>query len=104
MTAHDIPVVVLIDAETASAAEVLAAALKDNNRATLVGMPSFGKGTVQYPLRLVSLDDDPSGKKANKTGTVRVTIAKLISPRSGPIHIPQGLMRRARRITFRCLE
>ena len=87
MSAHDIPVVLLIDAETASAAEVLAAALKDNNRATLVGMPSFGKGTVQYPLRLVTLDDlDPTGKKIPKTGSVRVTIAKLIAPSGGPIN------------------
>ncbi|MBM3983153.1 MAG: hypothetical protein FJ304_23345 [Planctomycetes bacterium] len=85
MSAHDIKVVLLIDAETASAAEVLAAALKDNNRATLVGMPTFGKGTVQYPLRLMTLDEaDP--KKPGKTGTVRVTIAKLIAPRSGPIN------------------
>lgn len=87
MMAHDIKVVLLINAETASAAEVLAAALKDNDRATLVGMPTFGKGTVQYPLRLETLDDvDPTGKKVSKTGTVRVTIAKLISPRSGPIN------------------
>jgi carboxyl-terminal processing protease len=87
MSAHDIPLVLLIDAETASAAEVLAAALKDNDRAKLVGMPSFGKGTVQYPLRLMTLDDvDPSGKKVTKTGTVRVTIAKLIAPRGGPIN------------------
>jgi C-terminal processing protease CtpA/Prc len=50
-------------------------------------MQSFGKGSVQYPLRLVTLDDiDPAtGKKINKTGTVRVTIAKLIAPTSGPI-------------------
>jgi C-terminal peptidase prc len=87
-SAHDIPVVLLIDAETASAAEVLAAALKDNNRATVVGMPSFGKGTLQYPMRLVTLDDiDPAtGKKVSKTGTVRVTIAKLIAPTSGPLN------------------
>jgi C-terminal processing protease CtpA/Prc len=85
MSAHDIPLVLLIDAETASAAEVLAAALKDNGRAKLVGMPSFGKGTVQYPLRLVALDD-PEGKKPGKTGTVRVTIAKLIAPSGGPIN------------------
>ena len=75
----------LIDAETASAAEVLAAALKDNNRATLVGMPSFGKGTVQYPLRLMTLDEDSTSKKP-KNGTVRVTIAKLIAPRGSPIN------------------
>ncbi len=87
MGAHDIPLVLLIDAETASAAEVLAAALKDNGRATLVGLPSFGKGSVQYPLRLVALDDiDPTtGKRIGKSGTVRVTIARLIAPTSGPI-------------------
>ncbi|MCS6864265.1 MAG: S41 family peptidase [Gemmataceae bacterium] len=87
MSAHDIPLVLLIDTETASAAEVLAAALKDNDRAEIVGMPSFGKGTIQYPLRLVTLDDvDPTtGQKRPKTGTVRLTIAKLIAPTSGPI-------------------
>jgi C-terminal peptidase prc len=88
MTAHDIPVVVLVDAETASAAEVFAAALKDNNRAALVGMPTFGKGAIQYPLRLSVLDEpDDTGKpKANKSGAVRLTIAKLIAPRGGAIN------------------
>jgi len=88
MTAHDIPLVVLVDAETASAAEVFAAALKDNNRASLIGMPTFGKGAVQYPLRLASLDDlDEDGKpKTSKSGGVRLTIAKLIAPRGGAIN------------------
>lgn len=88
MTAHDIPVVLLVDAETASAAEVLVAALKDHERATLVGMPTFGKGAVQFPLRLDWLDEkDPSGKpKTSKTGGVRLTIAKLIAPRGGAIN------------------
>lgn len=87
MSAHDVKVVLLIDAETASAAEVVAAALKDNDRATLVGMPTFGKGTMQYSLRLMTLDDvDPvTGKRIPKSGTVRITIAKLVAPRSGPI-------------------
>ena len=88
MTAHDIPVVILVDAETASAAEVLVAALKDHDRATLVGMPTFGKGAIQYPVRLDWLDEkDPNGKpKTNKTGGVRLTIAKLIAPRGGAIN------------------
>lgn len=88
MTAHDLPVVVLVDAETASAAEVLAAALKDHNRATLVGMPTFGKGAIQYPLRLDSLDQvGPDGKsRPHKAGGVRLTIAKLLSPRGTPIN------------------
>ena len=43
----DKPMVILIDGETASAAEVLAAGLQDQSRAKLVGTKSFGKGTVQ---------------------------------------------------------
>jgi C-terminal peptidase prc len=88
MSAQDIPVVVLIDAETASAAEVLAAALKDNNRATLIGMPTFGKGAIQYPLKLVALDElDEHGKpRTHRSGAVRLTIARLIAPRGAPIN------------------
>lgn len=88
MTAHDIPVVVLVDSETASAAEVLAAALKDHRRATLVGMPTFGKGAVQYPVRLDALDEkDGTGQpKTAKSGGVRLTIAKLISPSGAAIN------------------
>ncbi|MBA4188779.1 MAG: hypothetical protein C0467_12340 [Planctomycetaceae bacterium] len=88
MSAHDIPAVVLVDGETASAAEVLAVALKDHNRATLVGMPTFGKGAIQYPVRLDALDEkDESGRpKTLKSGGVRLTIAKLIAPSGSPIN------------------
>lgn len=45
--ATDAPVVVLVDGNTAGAAEVLAAALRDTGRATLVGSATMGKGSVQ---------------------------------------------------------
>ena len=46
------PLVVLIDPGTASAAEVVAAALQDRGRAVLVGSATYGKGSVQEPTRL----------------------------------------------------
>lgn len=50
--AHDIPIVLLLDGASASASEVLAAALQDHGRAVLIGSNSFGKGTVQTVIRL----------------------------------------------------
>ncbi|HXG08314.1 MAG TPA: S41 family peptidase, partial [Gemmataceae bacterium] len=69
----DLPLVVLVDGDTASAAEVLAGALKENQRATLVGQTTFGKGSVQTVL---PLDKIPAG--------IRITVAKFYSPANYP--------------------
>lgn len=50
--APDLPLAVLVNHNTASSAEILAAALKENNRATVIGVPTFGTATV---LRAFSL-------------------------------------------------
>lgn len=64
----DLPMVVLIDGGTASAAEIVAGSLRDYQRATLVGQNTFGKGSVQ---RIYEFSDG---------ATLRVTVAEWFTP------------------------
>ncbi len=73
--ATDIPIVILINEGSASASEVVAGALQDYERGQLVGVTSFGKGSVQ---NWVPLNNDQ--------GAVRVTIAKWLTPNERTIH------------------
>ena len=64
---------VLVDRDSASASEILAGALQDHNRATILGARTYGKGSVQS---IFSLRSAPAGLK--------LTTAKFYSPRNRP--------------------
>jgi len=65
-----VPVVVLINGASASAAEIVAGALQDRNRALIVGVDSFGKGSVQTVIPL----------QGGRDGALRLTTARYYTP------------------------
>lgn len=73
-----IPLVVMIDESSASAAEIFTGAIQDNDRGTVVGRRSFGKGLVQEPI------DFTDGS------SLRITIARYYTPSGRCIQKPYG--------------
>ncbi len=73
---QQIPLVILIDEGSASASEILAGAIQDNDRGTVIGRRSFGKGLVQQPLTFAD------------GSMIRLTVARYYSPSGRCIQKP----------------
>ena len=73
--ATDIPLVVLVNEGTASASEITAGTIQDYSRGTLVGVKTYGKGSVQ---QITQLKDDG--------GAVRITVARWLTPKERQIN------------------
>ena len=72
---EDLPLVVLINQNSASASEIVSAALQDNGRATIIGQRSYGKGSVQ---NILELEDG--------TSVLKLTVASYHRPNGDNIH------------------
>ena len=88
-TQPNLKVVVLVNGDTASAAEIVSAALHDYGRATLVGTTTFGKGSVQVDYRLLDGNDlhltvekwyGPKGENIDGVGITPDHVVQLANP------------------------
>jgi len=75
---YDMPLAVLVNEASASSSEIMAGALQDNDRGTIVGRRSYGKGLVQEPVYF----SDNSG--------LRLTVARFYTPLGRSIQKPYG--------------
>lgn len=75
-SSQEIPIIILVDEGSASASEIFAGAIQDNDRGTIIGRRSFGKGLVQQPI------DFSDGS------AIRLTIARYYTPSGRCIQKP----------------
>lgn len=75
-SSQQIPLIVLLDEGSASASEIFAGAIQDNDRGTIIGRRSFGKGLVQQPIEF------------NDGSAIRLTIARYYTPSGRCIQKP----------------
>ena len=71
---NTVPLYVLIDEESASASELFASAIQENQRGALIGYPSYGKGTIQKVYRLFG------NNTAVPIAGLRLTVERFYSP------------------------
>ena len=90
--AREIPLVVLIDEGSASASEIVAGAIQDNDRGVIVGAASFGKGSVQTIFDLREREEESSALK--------LTTALYYAPSGRSIHREQDTAKPVHRILF----
>ena len=90
--ARNVPLVVLIDEGSASASEIVAGAIQDNDRGVVVGAASFGKGSVQTIFDLREREDESSALK--------LTTALYYAPSGRSIHREQDIARPVHRVLF----
>ena len=75
-SSQEMPIVILLDEGSASASEIFAGAIQDNDRGTIIGRRSFGKGLVQQPIEF------------NDGSAIRLTIARYYTPSGRCIQKP----------------
>ena len=94
--ARDIPLVVLIDEGSASASEIVAGAIQDNDRGVIIGAASFGKGSVQTIFDLQTTFD----LREEVSSALKLTTALYYAPSGRSIHREQEIAKPVHRVLF----
>ena len=111
--ATDVPIVVLMNGGSASAAEIVAAALQDRGRAVVVGTTSYGKGTVQTVVRLANEGEliltwsrlqAPSGYTWNELGVLPNICTSKVGRRRPARARPRSIPARAQLMRWHALR